>query len=525
MSRVSNFNAGPAALPLPVLERAREELLEFQGTGMSIMEHSHRGKAYEGVHDEAIALVRELAGVPDSHHVLFMQGGACQQFALVPMNFLGGRSADYIHTGTWSKGAIDEAKFFGTVRIAAQTDATRVPRAEELQLDPSAAYVHVTSNNTIEGTQFHYDPATGSVPLVADMSSDFLWKKPDVARYGLIYAGAQKNLGPSGVVLVIARKDFVESGRKDIPKIFRYSTVAAANSLYNTPPTFAIYAVGLVMKWLAGQGGLTAIARINERKAGKLYAEIDRTGFYRGTARKEHRSLMNITFRLPSGHVKISENQEKALDDFIVEELLYEKGLKIGLDKDPGYQAIIDRMEHQLAHAKRVEMTRRVYNTQIAAKVEITNSQAKNFYDQNADRIATELHLGVILFSSKERAEEAQKKIRGGATFESIAREVMGTQGPAGKEPGDLGFLSWDRIPSDFFEAVYKLKPGEVSGVVSSKRTGYQIFKLFEVRKNAKADFASLSGLIVNRLRDEKMGETFGQYVEKLKKEAKIEKF
>jgi phosphoserine aminotransferase len=301
MSRVSNFNAGPAALPLPVLERARDELLEYQGSGMSIMEHSHRGKVYEGVHDEAIALLRELAGVPDTHHVLFMQGGAHAQFALVPMNFLGGRSADYIHTGAWSKGAIDEAKLFGTVRIAAQTDATRVPRPDELALDPGAAYVHVTSNNTIEGTQFHYDPETGGVPLVADMSSDILWKKPDVARYALIYAGAQKNLGPSGVVVVIARKDFVESGRKDIPKIFRYATFAAANSLYNTPPTFAIYLVRNVLAWIKSVGGLAQIQAWNEDKARRLYAALDaRADFYRAPVETGSRSTMNVVFRLPT---------------------------------------------------------------------------------------------------------------------------------------------------------------------------------------------------------------------------------
>ncbi len=299
--RVSNFNAGPAALPLPVLERARGELLDFQGTGMSIMEHSHRGKAYEGVHDEAIALLRELAGIPESHHVLFMQGGASQQFALVPMNFLAGRSADYIHTGTWSKNAMEEAKLFGTVRIAAQTDATRVPRADELKLDPSAAYVHVTTNNTIEGTQFHYDPAAGAVPLVADMSSDFLWNRRDLTRYALAYAGAQKNLGPSGVVVVIARKDFVESGRKDIPKIFKYSTFATANSLYNTPPTFAIYLVRCVLSWIKSVGGVAQIQAWNEDKARRLYGALDgHADFYRAPVEKASRSTMNVVFRLPT---------------------------------------------------------------------------------------------------------------------------------------------------------------------------------------------------------------------------------
>jgi EpsD family peptidyl-prolyl cis-trans isomerase len=217
--------------------------------------------------------------------------------------------------------------------------------------------------------------------------------------------------------------------------------------------------------------------------------------------------------------------QQKVLDDVITEELLYQQGLKIGLDKDPGYQAKIARIERQMAHIRRAEMTRRVYNTQVAAKIEITHLNAKNYYDENAHEIATELHLGVISFNNKEWAEEALQKIRGGATFESIARSVMGSQVSAGREPWDLGFLSWDQIPVDFVDAVYRLRPGEVSNIVSSKRTGYQIFKLFGARKNPKADFASMSGLIMNRLRDEKVLEAYEQYVEKLKKEAKIEKF
>jgi len=304
MTRVANFNPGPAALPLPVLERAREELIEFQGTGMSIMEHSHRGKAYEAVHDEAIALLTELAGVPATHQVLFMQGGASAQFAIVPMNFLHGRSADYLHTGTWSKSAIDEAKVLGAVRLAASTEAdkfTRVPRPDEIDLDPGAAYAHVTTNNTIEGTQYHYDPDTKGVPLVADMSSDFLWKKPDLARYALVYAGAQKNLGPSGVVIVIARKDFIETGRKDIPKIFKYTTFAAANSLYNTPPTFAIYLVRNVLAWMKSVGGAAKLQAWNEAKARLLYGALDaQADYYRAPVEKASRSTMNVVFRLPS---------------------------------------------------------------------------------------------------------------------------------------------------------------------------------------------------------------------------------
>jgi parvulin-like peptidyl-prolyl isomerase len=235
----------------------------------------------------------------------------------------------------------------------------------------------------------------------------------------------------------------------------------------------------------------------------------------------------DLTYRLHGVHgaKNAPEIQQKALDDVITEELLYQQGLKIGLDNDPGYRAQITKLEHQLAIAKRAEMTRRVYNTQVAARVEITHADTKNYYDKNANQVTTELHLGVILFNNKEGAEEALEKIRGGATFESSARSVMGSQMSAGREPWDLGFLSWDQIPIDFVDAVYKLKPGEVSGIVSSKRTGYQVFKLLGARKNPKADFASTSGLIMNRLRDEKVREAYEQYVEKLKKEAKIEKF
>jgi len=315
MARVSNFNAGPAALPLPVLERAQRELLEFQGTGMSIMEHSHRGKAYEGVHDEAIALLRELLGVGDEYHVLFVQGGASQQFAVVPMNFLGaGKSADYLHTGNWSKLAMDEARLFGTVRVAASTEAdrfTRVPRADEIDIDAGAAYVHITTNNTIEGTQYHQVPDVKGKPLVADMSSDFLWKPFDVSRYALIYAGAQKNLGPSGVVLVVARKDLVEAGRKDIPKIFQYRTFAAANSLYNTPPTFAIYLVRNVLAWVKESGGPAQIGKWNEEKARLLYTAIDaRPDFWRAPVARDSRSTMNVVWRLPT----------EALEDAFVKE-------------------------------------------------------------------------------------------------------------------------------------------------------------------------------------------------------------
>lgn len=305
--RVINFNPGPAGLPLPALERAREELLDFQGSGMSVMEHSHRGKEYEAVHDEAIALLTKLVDLPSSHQVLFLTGGASQQFAQVPMNFLTpDTSADYLMTGVWSEKALDEAKYYGKPRVAATTvqpdkHYTRVPRQDELKLDPKAAYVHITTNNTIYGTQWHTSPDVGAVPLVADMSSDFLWKKMDLSRFALSYAGAQKNLGPSGVTMVVASKDFIARGRKDIPKIFRYSIHAENNSLYNTPPTLAIYLVRNVLAWMKDVGGLAQIEAWNRQKADLLYGALDTSsGFYRAPVERESRSVMNVVFHLPT---------------------------------------------------------------------------------------------------------------------------------------------------------------------------------------------------------------------------------
>ena len=305
--RVINFNAGPAALPLPALERARDEFLDFKGSGMSIMEHSHRGKEYEAVQNEAVALLKELLSLPDSHRVLFLQGGASLQFAMVPMNFLPlGGSADYVITGTWSEKALAEAQLLGTPRVAATTVGpdkryTRIPKPAELKLDPKAAYVHITSNNTIFGTQWQDFPSSGSVPLIADMSSDFLWRRFDGSRFGLVYAGAQKNLGPSGVVVVIGSQELIARGRKDIPKILRYSTYAENDSLYNTPPTFAIYMVRNVLSWVKSVGGLTQIESWNREKAKILYAALDKmSGFYKAPVEKDSRSTMNIVFRLPN---------------------------------------------------------------------------------------------------------------------------------------------------------------------------------------------------------------------------------
>ena len=323
MSRIYNFNAGPAVLPLEVLEQAATELVEFKGTGMSIMEHSHRGKDYEAVHVEAIDNIKKLLGLGDNYAVLFLQGGASQQFAMVPMNLLGeGQVADYTNSGAWGSKAIKEAKIIGKVNVIADTGKDipcRLPVASSLKFTPGAAYDHITSNETIAGTQWKSFPKTES-PLVADMSSDMLSRKFDANQFGLIYAGAQKNLGPSGVTLVILRKDLAEKVSEKVPIIFRYKTHLEENSLYNTPPCYSIYILNLVMRWLIKKGGLEGIEKINREKAAKVYAAIDGSSFYKGTAVKEFRSDMNITFRLPS----------EALEETFVKEAsaLKMKGLK-----------------------------------------------------------------------------------------------------------------------------------------------------------------------------------------------------
>jgi phosphoserine aminotransferase len=313
-------------MPLAALERAKAELTDFAASGMSVMEHSHRGKEYEKVHDEAIALLRKLLGIGDSHEVLFLQGGASQMFAQIPMNFLEeGSVADYVLTGAWSEKALSEAKvvaklFDADVRVACSTGTgdgkeksyVRVPKVSEVNCTPRAAYLHVTSNETIHGVEFEAAPSrpfpcTGDAPLVVDMSSDFLWKKIEVSRFGLVYAGAQKNIGPSGIVVMIVSKDLVARGRKDIPKIFQLRTHAENKSLYNTPPTFGIYMVRNVLAWLDEQGGLGAMEARNRQKAMRLYGAIDaHPGFYRCPVEPESRSVMNIVFRLPS------EAQEEA---------------------------------------------------------------------------------------------------------------------------------------------------------------------------------------------------------------------
>jgi phosphoserine aminotransferase len=303
-NRIYNFSAGPAVLPLEVLEEAREHLLSLPGVGMSILEISHRSKPFDEIIATAEANIRALAGIPDGYHVLFLQGGASLQFSMVPMNLLpAGGSADYIVTGSWSQKAVKEARRVGGVKIAASTEAdnfTRIPTQGELVLDPDAAYVHYTTNNTIFGTEFGYVPEVGGVPLIADTSSDMFSGPLDVSKFALIYAGAQKNLAPAGMTLVIIREDMLERTPSSLPTMLQYPIHVENNSLYNTPPVFTIYVMGLVLKWLVKQGGLEAIEQINTRKADKLYAEIDRTGFYRAHAQPGSRSRMNVTFRLPS---------------------------------------------------------------------------------------------------------------------------------------------------------------------------------------------------------------------------------
>src|SRR3954469_17426138 len=324
VQRVYNFSAGPAVMPMSVLEEIQRDLIALPGVGMSILEISHRSKVFESILAQAEADIRALAGIPASYKVLFLQGGASLQFSMVPMNLLGpGQTADYIDTGSWADKAAKEARKAGVVNIAATTKAdnySRIPKPAELKLTPGAAYVHITSNNTIEGTEFKELPEAGGAPLVNDTSSDMFSKPIDVKRHGLIYAGAQKNMGPAGVTVVIIRDDLVARSaerKASLPTMLSYAVHAENTSLYNTPPAFAVYTLGLVMKWLIAQGGLTAIANVNARKSAKLYAEIDRTGFYKGTAHKESRSLMNVTFRLATEDLEkafIKESTAAGLD-------------------------------------------------------------------------------------------------------------------------------------------------------------------------------------------------------------------
>ena len=304
-TRVVNFNPGPAALPLPVLEEIQAHLLDYKGAGMSVLEMSHRSKEFEAILSDAVARTRRLLNLDERFHVIFVQGGASLQFSMIPMNFLAdGRSADYVDTGTWSTNAIKEARLLNKpIRVAASSEESRYTRIPHpIAFSPDAVYAHITSNNTIRGTQWGAFPDTGGVPLVADMSSDIMSRPFDAAPFGLIYAGAQKNIGPAGVTLVIVRKDLLQRVPENLPTMLKYTTYTAKNSLYNTPPCFAIYVLHLVLKWIEERiGGLAKIDAVNRKKAGRVYGQIDASGgFYRGTAEPGSRSLMNVTFRLPT---------------------------------------------------------------------------------------------------------------------------------------------------------------------------------------------------------------------------------
>jgi phosphoserine aminotransferase len=309
MTRVFNFSPGPATLPEPVLRQAADEMLDWHGSGMSVMEMSHRGKEFIGIHAEAEALLREVLAIPSNYKVLFMQGGAIGENAIVPLNLIGrsGR-ADYVVTGDWSKKSQKEAKTFGTVNVAASGESnnfTAIPKQAEWKLDAGASYVHICSNETIGGVQFHWTPDTGSVPLVADMSSDILSRPLDIAKYGLIYAGAQKNMGPSGLTIVIVRDDLIGHALPVCPSAFNYKLQAEADSMYNTPPTYAIYIAGLVLNHVKKMGGMAAMEEHNRAKAKVLYDYLDASKFFKNPVNPADRSLMNVPFKL----------KDDALDD------------------------------------------------------------------------------------------------------------------------------------------------------------------------------------------------------------------
>ncbi len=323
--RVFNFFAGPATLPYDVVKAASSGAVNFENLGMSVMEISHRSAQFDKMFCETQKNMLNIMGLSeDEYAVLFLGGGASTQFCVVPFNFLeDGMTADYVVTGGWSKKAVKEAKFFGNVNIAASSEDSNfsyIPKA--FNLTPGAAYVHTTSNNTLVGTQIFDFPETGNVPLVSDMSSDFLSRKIDYSKFSLIYAGAQKNIGPSGVTAVIIKRSWAEQARTEVPTMLSYATHLAKNSLFNTPPSFPIYVVGLVMKWILEQGGLEAVEAANIKKAELLYSYMDdSSGFYTGTAKKDSRSLMNVTFRLPS-----EELEKKFIAEGVLNDLLGLKG-------------------------------------------------------------------------------------------------------------------------------------------------------------------------------------------------------
>ncbi len=317
--RAYNFSAGPATLPEEVLKEVQAEMLDYKGTGMSLMEMSHRGPEYSALHAETIANIKQLLKIPEGYSVLFMTGGASSQFAIIPMNLLGeGQTADYTDSGAWASKAIKEAKMLGNINVVADCGKeipTRVPTMEELNLTDGAAYLHITSNETISGAQWKTFPDC-KAPLIADMSSDILSRPLDVSKFDLIYAGAQKNLGPAGITLVIIKDELAERCPESVPTMMRYKTFIKSNSLYNTIPTFPVYVLCLVTRWLLAKGGLEGMAKQNDDKAAKLYAAIDESGFYTGTAVKENRSSMNITFRIANHDLEskfIAEASEKNL--------------------------------------------------------------------------------------------------------------------------------------------------------------------------------------------------------------------
>ncbi len=307
MARVYNFSAGPAMLPEMVLEQAQQEMLDWHGSGMSIMEMSHRGKEFMSVAEQTEADLREIMGIPNNYKVLFLQGGASSQFAMIPMNLLRGKqSADYINTGDWSKKAIAEAKHYCDVNVAASTEGsnfTTAPTQDQLKLNPNAAYVHYTPNETIRGVEFDYIPETAGVPLVADMSSTILSRPINVSKFDLIYAGAQKNIGPAGLTVVIVKEELLGNVITGTPTMFDYQVQADNDSMYNTPPTYSMYLAGLVFAWLKRNGGLSAMANINERKAAKLYAAIDGNPFYQNPVDVKYRSWMNVPFTLANAEL------------------------------------------------------------------------------------------------------------------------------------------------------------------------------------------------------------------------------
>ena len=318
--RAFNFNAGPGALPLPVLERIREELLDWHGSGMSVMEMSHRSPEFESINAAANQKLRGLLGIPDDYAVIFLQGGGSMQFTMAPMNLcLPGKPVDVLHTGTWTAKAIGELKKGIPHNIAASTESAkfaRLPRKDEIKFSPDASYVHICTNNTIEGTQWTVLPETGNVPLVADMSSDIASRPVDVKKYGVIFAGAQKNLGPSGVTIVIIRKNLAERADKNLPTLLQYRTHIKENSLYHTPPTFAVYIVGLVLEWIESEGGVLGIEKRNDAKAKLLYDTIETSGgFYRCPVEKGSRSKMNVVFRVADGNETIEKQFAKEAAD------------------------------------------------------------------------------------------------------------------------------------------------------------------------------------------------------------------